>query len=219
MSSVSHTTIDPKTLPIPQLYNLMTTCVTPRPVAWVSTMNAAGVRNVAAFSYFNAMSTNPPILVFSVGVRRDGQVKDTLINLREVPEYVVHIGTGSQMGQVEITGMDFAPDVDEFAQARLTPVPSEVVRVPRIAEAVIAMECQLHELHALPAGSRNTLVIGQVLRFHVREDLLSPEYLVDVLKLDPIARLGRKDFGLLGRIEDGQARADAFRSANAPGMG
>lgn len=213
---VTHRSIDPSTLPRPQLYNLMTTTVTPRPVAWVSTQNAAGLRNIAAFSYFNGMSTMPPILVFSVGVYPDGRAKDTLLNLREVPEYVVHIASGHLMAQVELTGTEYASDVDEFEIARLTPVPSEVVRVPRIAEAAIALECQLHELHPLPAGSRNTLVIGQVVRFHVREDLIGNDYLLDVLRLDPISRLGREDFGLLGRIEDGQALADQFRRQIAP---
>jgi len=204
--------IDPKTLERPNLYNLMTSAVAPRPVAWVSTINANGARNIAAFSYFNAMSTLPPLLVISVGILAGGRVKDTLLNVQAVPEFVVHIASGDLMAQVEVTGLEFPHEVDEFAEAGLTAVPSEIVRPPRIAEAPVAMECVLHEIHPLPAGSKNTLVIGEVVRFHIREDLLGDNYLVDTLALDPISRLARKDFALLGRIADGQALLDAFRA-------
>ncbi len=209
--------IDPKTLERPSLYNLMTSAVAPRPVAWVSTINAEGVRNIAAFSYFNAMSTMPPLLVVSVGILAGGRVKDTLLNVQAVPEFVVHIASSDLMAQVEVTGLEFPHDVDEFAEARLTPVPSDVVRPPRIAEAPVAMECVLREIHPLPAGSKNTLVIGEVVRFHVREDLLGDNYVVDTLALDPISRLARKDFALLGRVEDGQALLDEFRARQTSG--
>ncbi len=204
--------IDPKSLERPALYNLITSTVTPRPVAWVSSISAEGVRNVAAFSYFNAMSTIPPLLVISIGVLGGGRIKDTLLNIQAVQEYVVHIASGSLMAQVEITGEEFAPEVDEFVEARLTPVPSEVVRPPRIAEAAVAMECQLREIHPLPAGSRNTLVIGEIVRFHVREDLIGDNFIVDTLALDPISRLARKDFALLDRVVDGRALMDTFRA-------
>lgn len=209
--------IDPKTLERPSLYNLMTSAVAPRPVAWVSTINAEGVRNIAAFSYFNAMSTMPPLLVVSVGVLAGGRVKDTLLNVQAVPEFVVHIASSDLMAQVEVTGLEFPHEVDEFAEARLTPVPSDRVRPPRIAEAPVAMECVLREIHPLPAGSKNTLVIGEVVRFHVREDLLGDNYVVDTLALDPISRLARKDFALLGRVEDGQALLDEFRARQTSG--
>ncbi|MCC7447318.1 MAG: flavin reductase family protein [Anaerolineae bacterium] len=207
--------IDPKALDRPNLYNLMTSAVAPRPIAWVSTINTDGMRNIAAFSYFNAMSTMPPLLVISVGMLAGGRVKDTLLNVQAVPEFVVHIASGDLMAQVELTGLEFPHDVDEFAEAGLTPVPSEVVRPPRIAEAPVALECVLHEIHPLPAGSKNTLVIGEVVRFHVREDLLGDHHLVNTLALDPISRLARKDFALLGRVADGQTLLNKFRAKQA----
>jgi flavin reductase (DIM6/NTAB) family NADH-FMN oxidoreductase RutF len=185
----------------------------------VSSISADGVRNIAAFSYFNAMSTMPPLLVVSIGVLGGGRIKDTLLNIQAVPEYVVHIASGALMAQVEITGEEFPPEVDEFVEARLTVVPSDVVRPPRIAEAAVAMECLLREIHPLPAGSRNTLVIGEIVRFHVREDLIDDNLIVDTLALDPIARLARKDFALLVRVVDGKALADAFRVEHSPTPG
>ncbi len=207
--------IDPKTLERPTLYNLITSTVTPRPVAWVSSISPEGERNIAAFSYFNAMSTMPPLLVISIGVLASGRVKDTLLNIQAVQEYVIHIASGSLMAQVEITGDEYPPEVDEFVEARLTPIPSEVVRPPRIAEAAIAMECVLREVHPLPAGSKNTLVIGEVVRFHVREDLIGDNLIIATLALDPISRLARKDFALLSRVVDGKAQMDAFRTEHS----
>src|SRR5439155_26322328 len=111
--------IDPKSLDRPRLYNLITSTVTPRPVAWVSSISAEGVRNIAAFSYFNAMSTMPPLLVISVGVLSGGRIKDTLLNIQAMQEYVVHIASGALMAQVEITGEEFPREVDEFVEAQL----------------------------------------------------------------------------------------------------
>jgi flavin reductase (DIM6/NTAB) family NADH-FMN oxidoreductase RutF len=208
-------TIDPSALEPLKLTLLFQSLIVPRPVAWVSTVSAAGVPNVAAFSYFNAGSTNPPLVMFSVGVHRDGRTKDTLNNLREVPEFVLHIANTPLIAQVEITGTEFAPEVNEFIEARLTPVPADLVRPARIAEAPAAMECRLLELHPMPIG-KSTLVIGQVLRFHVRADLLTESLWIDSLKLDPISRLARKDYGKLGSLSDGQRLAEAFRRAIAP---
>ena len=114
-----------------------------------------------------------------------------------------------------ITGEEFPREVDEFVEARLTPIPSEIVRPPRIAEAAVAMECQVREIHPLPAGSRNTLVIGEIMRFHVREDLIGENLLVDTLALDPISRLARKDFAVLDRVVDGKALMDTFRAEHS----
>ncbi|PJF36595.1 MAG: flavin reductase family protein [Candidatus Thermofonsia Clade 1 bacterium] len=208
-------TFDPNALEQRQLTLLFQSLVVPRPVAWVSTLSAAGLPNLAAFSYFNAASTNPPLVMFSVGVHRDGRTKDTLNNLREVPEFVLHIANTPLIAQVEITGTEFAPEVNEFEEARLTAVPATLVRPARVAEAPAAMECRVLELHPMPIG-KNTLVIGQVLCFHVRADLLSESLWIDTLKLDPISRLARKDYGKLGAMSDGQSLAEAFRRAVAP---
>ncbi|HRE48536.1 MAG TPA: flavin reductase family protein [Aggregatilineales bacterium] len=206
-------TFDPQTLQPNVVYNLITTTITPRPVAWVSTLSAEGIRNLAAFSYFNAMSSLPPMVVFSVGVYRDGRVKDTLNNLRAVSECVIHIGDESLIPQIELSGLEFPSEIDEFNETRLTALPSEVVRPPRIAEAKIALECAVREIHPMPAPSRNTLVICEVLRFHIHPDVLPnpAEGYVDVLKVNPVARAGKKEFVLLNRLVDGLPLMEAFR--------
>jgi flavin reductase (DIM6/NTAB) family NADH-FMN oxidoreductase RutF len=207
--------IDPTTLEPGPLYNLIISSIVPRPVAWVSTLSQEGVRNIAAFAYFNGISSRPPMLMFSVGVKRDGSPKDTIQNLRQIPECVVHIADASLMAQLETTGQDYPPEVDEFIEGRLTPVASHMVRPARISEAAIAMECQMRELHPVP-GSRNTLVICEIVYWHVREALIDSNMVINSLALNPVARLAKKDFGLLGSIEDGQKRMDDFRRAMAP---
>ncbi|MCE7948811.1 MAG: flavin reductase family protein [Chloroflexi bacterium CFX4] len=206
---------DPNTLEPRQMAMLFQSLIVPRPVAWVSTLSAEDVPNLAAFSYFNAGSTLPPLVMFSIGVHRDGRTKDTLNNLREVPEFVLHIANSALIAQVEITGTEFAPEVNEFAEARLTPLPSELVRPARIAEAPAALECQVLELHPMPVG-KSTLVIGQVLRLHVRADLPTDSLWVDTLALDPISRLARKDYGKLGSMADGQTLAEKFQREGVP---
>lgn len=212
---MTETTFDLKTLEPRQLSLIFQSAIAPRPVAWVSTISAAGVRNVAAFSYFNAVSTNPPLIMFSISPYRDGRTKDTLANVREVPECVVHVAGGPQIGQVEVTGTEYPPEVDEFDVARLTPIPAQSVRPARILEAAVAMECAVLEVHPLPVGKSN-MVICQVKLIHVRSDLLDADGAINYLRLDPIMRLARKDYGLLGKVEDGQELAEAFRRSLTP---
>lgn len=213
---MTHHAFDARALDPRQLALIFQGSVSPRPIAWASTISAAGMRNLAPFSYFNAINTNPPLIMFSVGVYRDGRSKDTLNNLREVPEVVVHIASADQIGVVEVTGTEYAPEVDEFAEGRLTAIPAETVRPFRVAEAPIAMECRVVELHPLPEGAKSTLVIARVERFHIRADLLTPDGGINTLGLAPLSRLSRKDYGILGRVEDGQHAADAFRRQYAP---
>ena len=175
----------------------MVSVVVPRPIAWVSTLSANGVPNLAPFSFFNAVGGTPPTIMVSIG-QRAGVPKDTLRNIREMGEFVVHIADESLAGRVNTTSGDWAYGVSELDVAGLTAVPSVDVAPPRVAEAPIAMECRATQF--VPVDDTHyTMVLGQVLRYHIREDLLGPDGLVDAAALNAIARLGRDEYTAIDR--------------------
>jgi flavin reductase (DIM6/NTAB) family NADH-FMN oxidoreductase RutF len=167
---------DPK-----DIYKMMIGLVVPRPIAFVSTVDAAGNRNLAPFSFYNAISSSPPTLCFSTALRSastDGlrPCKDTLHNVRETGEFVVNVVTEDIAERMNATAAEVAPEVDEFALAGLTPVASEVVRAPRVAEAKAQMECKL------------LLVIGEIVRFHVQSQIFD-KFRIDADKLAAVGRM------------------------------
>jgi flavin reductase (DIM6/NTAB) family NADH-FMN oxidoreductase RutF len=170
----------------------------PRPVAWVSTLDANGVRNLAPFSFFNAVGSNPPLVMISVGSRA-GQPKDTLRNLQDLGEMVIHIADESLAEALNLTSGEYDPSVDEFALAGLEVAPCAVVRPPRIAQAPIALEVKLVQLVPVPPTGY-TLLIGQVVYVHLRDGLLRPNGLVDAQLLRPIARLGGSEYTTIGEV-------------------
>lgn len=172
-------------------YHLLTSIIAPRPIAWISTINQAGKPNLAAFSFYTAVAGFPPTVMFSVSYRvtREPKIKDTLRNVQEIPEFVCHIVDEANADAMILTSVDFQPDVNEFEVAKLTPVPSVDIRPFRVAEAPIAMECRVTQIIPVE-GATNVMVLGRVLRFHVREDLYRENGLVDTVKMKPIARCG-----------------------------
>lgn len=190
--------IDPTKITSTAQYLLMTDVVVPRPIAWVSSQDKNGVLNLAPFSFFNAISGSPPMLAISIG-ERHGRPKDTLANIQALGEFVVSIVDEANAEKMNLTSGDFPPDVDEFEVAKLTPVPSQTIQPPRVAEASISMECRLVQAIPLPR-SDSTLVIGEVVLFHVRDELFDGDR-IDATRLRPIARLGRSHYyTTLGRI-------------------
>jgi flavin reductase (DIM6/NTAB) family NADH-FMN oxidoreductase RutF len=183
--------LTPETMEARALYHLLTSICAPRPIAWVSTMNAAGVPNLAPFSFYNAVAGFPPTIMFSVSYRQQAEprVKDTLRNVHEVGEFVSHVVNEELAEAMMLTSADWPPGTNEFEIAGLQAVPSVDVRPPRIALAPVAMECQVTQIVPVQ-GSTNVMVLGRVLRFHVREDLLRPNGLVDTIKMEPISRMG-----------------------------
>lgn len=170
---------------------LMNGIVVPRPIAWVSTIGAAGV-NLAPFSYFNIVGIEPPVIMFSVSIPvgdRAGTVKDTLQNLREVPEFVVHLVDRELADAMNTTSAELAPGVDEFEAARLTQIPSVKVRPPRIAEAGAHLECKLIEMIEI-GHVPYTMVLGEVVTICTRKGIVDDRHRVDQDKHRPIARLG-----------------------------
>jgi flavin reductase (DIM6/NTAB) family NADH-FMN oxidoreductase RutF len=190
--------IDPIGLPPRDMARLLNSLVVPRPVAWVSTLDANGVRNLAPFSFFNAVGSNPPLVMISVGSRA-GQPKDTLRNLQDLGEMVIHIADESLAEALNLTSGEYDPSVDEFALAGLEVAPCAVVRPPRIAQAPIALEVKLVQLVPVPPTGY-TLLIGQVVYVHLRDGLLRPNGLVDAQLLRPIARLGGSEYTTIGEV-------------------
>lgn len=174
------------------IYKLMIGMIVPRPIAFVSTVDAAGVRNLAPFSYFTGCSTNPPVVCFCAAVRSGPRPqKDTLLNVEATGEFVVNIVSEEFAEQMNMTSAEAPPDVDEFAYSGLTPLASDLVRPARVAESKIHMECRLRQIVRVsdkPGGGN--LVLGDVLRFHVREEVLLETYKIDPDKLNAIGRMG-----------------------------
>jgi flavin reductase (DIM6/NTAB) family NADH-FMN oxidoreductase RutF len=202
--------IDPKGMEVPALYRLMISVVVPRPIAWTSTISPDGVLNAAPFSYFQALSSSPPSVMISVGRRRGGASKDTRSNIEATREFVVNIVSEESGVRMVRTSVDYPPEVSEFAEAGLTPLPSARVRPPRIAESAVSLECRLDRI--VEVGS-SAVCIGEVLLFHLRDDVLAPDGTVDPWKLRPLARLGGTSYAPLREVveiaADGTSRTAA----------
>jgi flavin reductase (DIM6/NTAB) family NADH-FMN oxidoreductase RutF len=184
--------LDPNTLSPTENYKLLIGSIVPRPIAFVSTLDAAGIYNLAPFSFFNGVCSNPPTVMFSV-VRRgsDNQKKDTLVNIEATGQFVVNVVTEAIVTPMNACATEWPPHIDEFAQVGLTPVPSVKVTPPRVLEAPIAMECQLNQIVTVGSGldpGNGFIVIGTVVQFHLRHDVYDGRY-IDVHALKPVARL------------------------------
>jgi flavin reductase (DIM6/NTAB) family NADH-FMN oxidoreductase RutF len=155
-------------------YPILASLVTPRPIAWVTTLSAEGVVNAAPFSFFNVLGANPPILGFCPGDRTDGTPKDTARNIRSGHEFVVNLVDDATAEAMNMTAATLPYNEDELKHAGLTTLPSTIVRPPRIAESPASLECV--EWGTLQIGG-NRLVIGLVKRVHIRDDLVDPETL------------------------------------------
>jgi len=182
--------IDPAATEPRNLYKLMVGAIVPRPIAFVSTISTEGILNLAPFSYFTAVGANPPAVCFCPSIRRDGSKKDTLRNIEATGEFVVNVVSEEFAAQMNACSAEFPPEVDEFAASGLTPIPSDLVKPPRVGESHIHMECRLLQVvHVSPKPLGGSLVIGEVLRFHV-DDAIIADYVIDSGKLRPIGRMG-----------------------------
>ncbi len=183
--------IDPETTGPQNIYKLMVGVIVPRPIAFVSTVDAEGHRNLAPFSFFTAVSANPPVIAFSPMIRgSDSCRKDTLRNIEATREFVVNIVSEDFAEAMNKTSPEFPPEVDEFEISGLTPLASELVRPARVAESRIHMECRLLQvIHVSPKPLGGSIVLGEVLRFHIADEVIL-DYKIDPDKLRPIARMG-----------------------------
>lgn len=183
--------IDPSSTAVTEVYQYLVGIVTPRPIAWVTTLSPAGIVNLAPFSFFNAFGANPPVVVFSPVLRRDGSKKDTLVNLENLGEFVVHSAVAPLAEKVNLTSKELPYGESEVPLTGLTTVPSLKVKPPRIVEAPIAMECVVKQI--IPCGSgpiAANLVIGEAVMIHIADEVLDGKGSVDPRKLKTVARLG-----------------------------
>lgn len=193
MSLPSFRTITPGSLPAAEWYQFMVTAVAPRPIAFVSTVSAAGEVNLSPYSFFNVFSANPPILIFSATTRaRDNSPKDTLLNVREVAECVINIANYPLVEQLSLTSTEYPRGVNEFTKAGFTEVASDKVRPPRAAECPAAYECVVEQIIPLgTTGGAGNLVICRVVQAHFHEALLNDNGVgLNPYKLEAVARLG-----------------------------
>jgi len=189
--------IDPAYLDAETAYRLITGVVVPRPIAWVTSLSGSGVLNLAPFSAFMFVSPKPPMLAISVG-RKGNVYKDTAQNILNNEEYVVHIADSSLMNAVHESSTEHPPEVSEVEELRLSTLPGERTKVPRLAAAPIAMECRFRQ--CLEFGeTRSRLIVGEVLVFHIRDGLLQNGK-IETEALDPIARIAGPRYARLGEI-------------------
>jgi len=189
--------IDPAYLDPETAYRLITGVVVPRPIAWVTSLSATGVLNLAPFSAFMFVSPKPPMLAISVG-RKGNIYKDTAQNILNNEEYVVHIADSSLMKAVHESSTEHPSDVSEVDELGLATLPGERIKVPRLAAAPIAMECRFRQ--CLEFGeTRSRLIVGEVLVFHIRDGLLNNGK-IETEALDPIARIAGPRYAKLGEI-------------------
>jgi len=184
--------LDPSAVSPGDFYRFMISVVVPRPIAFVSTVSLDGRFNVAPFSYFNAITNRPPLLGISIN-RREGVPKDTLRNIEQTEEFVVNSVDEALGAQMVLSSGDWPEDVDEFALTALTPVPSDLIKPPRVGESPVSMECRLHRLIELGSTS---FVVGEILRAHV-EDRVLTDGRVDIAKLRPLGRLGGDGYSVV----------------------
>lgn len=180
----------------PEFFNVLKAAVIPRPIAWVVSKSADGVLNLAPHSFFNLVSPKPPVLAFSsVGM------KDTLRNITETKDFVVHIPTEADFDACNESSANYPPEESEIAALGLATAPSTVVGAPRLADSPVSIECRLHEVVDVGAGQ---LILGEVVHIEIDNAVLREDergrVLPDAHKLAPITRMGRDEWGTLGEV-------------------
>jgi flavin reductase (DIM6/NTAB) family NADH-FMN oxidoreductase RutF len=184
--------LDPKELTIPLLHQYLLGSIGPRPIAFASTIDKDGNRNLAPFSFFNVFSANPPILIFSPARSgRTNTTKDTHNNVKEVAEVVINVVTYDMVHQMSLASSPFEAGVDEFEKAGFTPVASDTIRPFRVKESPVQMECKVLEVQELGQnGGAGNLVICEVLKIHISESVLDEKGMIDQEKIDLVSRMG-----------------------------
>ena len=185
-------TIDPKDIPTAEFHGYLLSAVSPRPIAFASTIDAHGNPNLSPFSFFNVFSANPPILIFSPARRvQNNTTKHTLENVKEVDEVVINVVNYDLVQQVSLSSTEYAKGINEFEKAGLTMLPSEVIKPFRVAESPVQFECKVTQVLELGnEGGAGNLVICEVLKMHISHDVLDKNNVIIQEKLDLVARAG-----------------------------
>lgn len=187
--------LDFETLAPRDVYSWMINAITPRPIAWVSTVSAAGQTNLAPFSYFQAVCSKPPTLMFSGAVNRHGVSKDSVINIGQVPEFVVNIVPFSLAEPMNLTATPLPHGESEFEKFGIESAPSVKVRPPRVAAAPVAFECKLDRILNFGEGpSSSNVVFGRIVSAYVSDAVLGADGQIDPARLDSIGRMGGDNY-------------------------
>ena len=193
--------IDPSETSAKDNYKLLIGAVLPRPIAFVSTLSKSGIPNLAPFSFFTVITAKPPTLCFAPALKgKEAEKKDTLANIEETGEFVVNVVSEDIAVQMNETATDFPSDYDEFEHAGLTPEPSVKIKVPRVKESPVNMECKLHQILYIGDGSPGSgaLVIGEIVQYHIADELYT-DGKIDTGLLKPLGRLAGMEYATLGK--------------------
>lgn len=185
-------TINPKDIPIPELHGLLLGAVSPRPIAFASTVDINGKVNLSPFSFFNVFSANPPIMIFSPARRvRGNTTKHTLDNAIATKEVVINIVNYAMVQQMSLSSSEFAQGVNEFEKAGFTEIASETITPPRVKESPVSFECKVNEIKPLGTeGGAGNLIICEVSKIHFDTNILDENGKIDPNKIDTVARMG-----------------------------
>jgi flavin reductase (DIM6/NTAB) family NADH-FMN oxidoreductase RutF len=184
-------------------YSPFKSCVVPRPIGWVSTLSSEGIHNLAPYSQFQNLTFDPPYVMFAANQNTLGQRKDSVVNAEQTGEFVYNMATYDLRDAMNRSAAEVPPDIDEFELAGLTKAASIRVRPCRVAESPIQFECRYHQTIRLPGnGLMGTvdIIIGRVVLIHIRDDVISPDGRLDILKIRPLARLGYYDYTTVDSI-------------------
>lgn len=183
-------------------HNPFKSCVVPRPIGWISTLSSAGEPNLAPYSFFNALSSEPPMVMFSSnGVQPHGP-KDTITNIEATGEFVCNMVPWALRDAMNLSSAPLAPELNEFDHAGLEMAPSQLVRPPRVKLAPIHLECTYHQTVELPCdtpGGRNAMVIGRVVGVHIDDGVLV-DGIIDIARIQPLARMGYQDYTQVDKL-------------------
>lgn len=183
--------IDPASLAPRDMYQLMIAAITPRPIAWVSTISPRGITNLAPFSFFNGVAANPPTIVFSPVNHRDGSKKDTVVNVEQTSELVVNVVDFASREAMNATSSEIDYELSEFERFGVAAAPSVKVRPPRVATSPVSFECVLHQIVPVGSGAlAANLIIARIVFVHVDERVRGADGRLDPAALDTIGRLG-----------------------------
>ncbi len=177
-------------------------CVVPRPIGWISTIGADGAVNLAPYSFFNAVATEPPMVMFSSNGKQAHGTKDSVANAEATGEFVCNMATWDLRDPMSQTSRPVPSEVDEFELAGLETQPSELVKPPRVKASPIHLECVYHQTLELPCdieGGRNAICLGRVVGVHIRDEFLT-DGKVDIARIKPLARLGYQDYTVAEKV-------------------
>jgi len=185
--------IDPTQIATKDLHQYILGAVAPRPIAFASTISTDGIPNLAPYSFFNAFSSNPPILIFSSNRRvANNTTKDTLKNVEDTGEVVINVVSHSISRQMALASIEYGPEVDEFKKAGFTPLPSARVKPFRVAESPVQMECVVDQILPLgEGGGAGNLIFCKIVMMHISEEILTDTGRIDPHKIDLMGRMGR----------------------------